>query len=82
MSSAYLRLLIFLPVILILACASSNPAFPAKQDNIQAPSWSVISMYLEALEKQERTEAPTVVQAAAQDKAYSRNHECYVMLMI
>ena len=26
-SSAYLRLLIFLPAILILACASSNPAF-------------------------------------------------------
>ena len=27
MSSAYLRLLIFLPAILILACASSSPAF-------------------------------------------------------
>ena len=27
-SSAYLRLLIFLPAILILACASSSPAFP------------------------------------------------------
>ena len=28
MSSAYLRLLIFLPVILILDCASSSPSFP------------------------------------------------------
>ena len=27
-SSAYLRLLVFLPAILILACASSSPAFP------------------------------------------------------
>ena len=35
LSSAYLRLLIFLPAILIPACASSSPAFLKQGDNIQ-----------------------------------------------
>ena len=52
-SSAYLRLLIFLPAILISACASSSPAFlmmysayklNKQGDNIQPWSWNIPNM--------------------------------------
>ena len=38
-SSSYLRLLIFLPAILIPACASSSPVFLMKTTTIYAKSW-------------------------------------------
>ena len=55
-SSAYLRLLIFLPAILIPACASSSPAFlrmysayklNKQGDNIQPWQYTVFFFYLE-----------------------------------
>ena len=40
-SSAYLRLLIFLPVILILACASSSPVFLMMLISLASENWTL-----------------------------------------